>query len=112
MFLQGVINLSVQVQNYLKAVAELQRTIGKVATSKIISESLFVFVTGNNDISEYVSDTTLQQQYSADQYIALMLSKIAADIQVSYVKVYMIERIMRRPTRNSFERGPCCCSRY
>lgn len=78
---EGVINLSVQVRNYLKAVAELKKALGHEEAYKIIHESLFIFVTGNNDVSEYVSNTTLQQQYPADQYTTLMVSKLAADIQ-------------------------------
>lgn len=77
-----MINLSVQVKNYLKAIADLKKRLGHDETSKILCESLYVFVTGNNDVSEYVGNTTLQAQYSVEQYVSLLVSKLATDIQV------------------------------
>ncbi|CAM6092044.1 unnamed protein product [Calypogeia fissa] len=78
---EGVINLSVQVKYYLNAIAELKGALGEDKTCQILSESLFVFVTGNNDVSEYVSNTTLQAQYSVEQFVALLVSKLSTDIQ-------------------------------
>jgi hypothetical protein len=81
-FLQGVISLSVQVQNYKKAIAALKKEIGDKKVAKLLYESLFVFVSGNKDVGEYTANTTLQQQYTAAEYIGLLVTKLAAEIQV------------------------------
>lgn len=79
---EGVINLSVQVQNYLKAIAALKKEIGDTKVSDILCESLFVFITGNNDVGAYTSNTTLQQQYTAAEYIGLLVAKLSKEVKL------------------------------
>lgn len=66
--------MSVQVQQFASAKATLQQQLGVQKAEKLISKSIFLILSGSNDISSFLNSPELQQQMNATQFIASLIS--------------------------------------
>ncbi|CAM6107599.1 unnamed protein product [Calypogeia fissa] len=80
----GVNPLSIQVSQFQEVATKLTNDLGKESADNLISSSLFIFITGSNDLSAYLSNSSLQHAVNATQYLSSMLSELEGHAQTVY----------------------------
>jgi hypothetical protein len=75
--------MSLQLEQYKNVTALLTMEMGEFAAKKLISASFFVIASGSNDLGTgYLQNPVHQAQYSATQYITMLLEAYQTDLQV------------------------------
>jgi hypothetical protein len=75
--------MSLQLEQYKNVTALLTMEMGEFAAKKLISASFFVIASGSNDLATgYLQNPVHQAQYSAAQYITMLLEAYQTDLQV------------------------------
>ncbi|KAH8972125.1 hypothetical protein BDL97_02G178600 [Sphagnum fallax] len=77
--------MSLQLEQYKNVTALLTMEMGEFAAKKLISASFFVIASGSNDLGTgYLQNPVHQAQYSATQYITMLLEAYQTDLQMLY----------------------------
>ncbi|XP_024384158.1 GDSL esterase/lipase 6 [Physcomitrium patens] len=65
--------MSAQVQQFAIAKATLEKQLDAHRAGSLISKSIFLFISGSNDLSAFLRDAQLQQQVNATQFVASLI---------------------------------------
>lgn len=77
-----MIPLTQQVDHFSTVYDGLVQKLGSDRARQHLSKSLFLVVTGNNDILGYGESTDLRKKYTPQQYVDLLVSTLKGQIQV------------------------------
>lgn len=80
----GVIPFTTQVNEFQQVATKLANDLGAAAAGDLISNSLFFFVTGSNDLSAFLGNSTLQKSITPTEFVTNVLSQLQAHAQTVY----------------------------
>lgn len=82
---QNVLAISKQVEYFRHYKIHLQNLVGREAAEAIIKDNALVVVSsGTNDfLANYYANPTRSKQYSIEQYMSYLISRMRATIKVS-----------------------------
>eukprot|EP00250_Pteridium_aquilinum_P012915 c21027_g1_i1 orf=107-826(-) len=82
----GRIDLDTQLDWFSKNIQDLEQMLGASHTQELLSESLFLMITGSNDfINNYLLKTSpLPQQYSPEDFQEYLINKFSAQLHQLY----------------------------
>lgn len=66
--------MSLQLQQFASVKASLQHHLGAQKAEKLINKSIFMILSGSNDISGYLGSPEQQKQMNATQFIATTIA--------------------------------------
>lgn len=75
--------MSVQVQQFASVKATLQQQLGQHRAATLISKSVFLILSGSNDLSSFLGSPELQQQMNATQFLASVIGAYQKTLLVS-----------------------------
>lgn len=75
--------MSVQVQQFASLKATLQHQLGEQKAEKFISKSIFLILSGSNDLSSFLGNPELQKQMTPAQFIASVIEAYNQTLLVS-----------------------------
>jgi hypothetical protein len=65
--------MSLQVQQFANLTATLQQQLGEQKAEKLISKSIFLILSGSNDLSSFLENPELQKQITPAQFITSLI---------------------------------------
>lgn len=75
--------MSVQVQQFATVKATLQQQLGEQRAEALISKSIFLILSGSNDLSSFLGNPALQKQMTPAQFIASVIEAYKQTLLVS-----------------------------
>lgn len=88
--MQSVLSLSDQLEMFNDYIMKLKQIAGEDRTSTILSDSLYILVTGSNDITNTYYGTSLRKaSYDITSYADLLVSYASIFVQVIHL-VYFV----------------------
>jgi hypothetical protein len=78
-----VVPMSVQVEQFKTVRVLLQNQLSAWGALKLISKSIFLVLSGSNDIVQYLSNPDFQSQSNATQFLSLVVGAYRNTLTVS-----------------------------
>jgi len=78
-----VVPMSVQVDQFRTVRVSLQNKLSAWGAHKLISKSIFLVLSGSNDLEAYLNDPQLQIHMNATQYLAHVVGAYRTTLTVS-----------------------------
>jgi len=82
--MQLVISLSQQLEHFKEYIQKLKQLVGEEKSQFILNNSIFIVLTGNNDLFGYFDTPLRRLQYDIHSYTDLLVNLASSFLQVLF----------------------------
>nr|GMC89257.1 GDSL esterase/lipase 1-like [Ipomoea batatas] len=79
-----VISLQAQLRYFKKVSQQLKQEMGIIKSKRLLSNAVYMFSIGSNDYSTFITNPTLLNSYTQDQYVDMVVGNMSTVFQEIY----------------------------
>ncbi|XP_019155097.1 PREDICTED: GDSL esterase/lipase 1-like [Ipomoea nil] len=79
-----VISFKAQLRDFKKVSQQLKQQVGSVRSKRLISNAVYMFSIGSNDYSAFITNSTLLNSYTPNQYVDMVVGNMSTVFQEIY----------------------------